>query len=413
MLPKHHVIRISFLVSLLLFSIPWVAIGSDEQLVNEGIIHLNRHEYQQALDLLHKAERRLPEPKSINKLLGLAYLGLGQEHLHARRYQEAREAFGNGLGYLPEDARLWFGDAVASYHLGQHAEAEVSVQTAIAIDDSQVLFYRLLGQTQYATGQFPQAIHTLEIASDLEGGDAVAELLEKVRKEWQIEQEMEQDYQGIFQISFADQEQWDLAGDILDVLTEAYRDIGYELDYFPDIQIPVLLYTRQEFSLVTRSPDWAGAVYDGKIRIPLGGVTRMSQPLKGLLYHEYAHVLVRYLGKGRVPTWLNEGFAEVAGRSQHDPPLVYLQTALEYDALLPMKLLQKPFAKLSADQVPLAYEQSYSMTRFLIDYFGGFWIKELLLELGSGTSFDEAIKTVYADYGMDWQMIEAAWRESL
>lgn len=397
----------------LLLCVPSVALSSVDRLVASGVEHLNRQEYQQAIDVLLEAEPRLPESASISKLLGMGYLGLGHQHLQDRRYEEARIAFEQGLFYMEDDARLWFGDAVAAYHLGQYAEAETSVQNAIVIDDSQVVFYQLLGQIQYATGQFPQALDTLEYASTMEGGEAAAVLLEKVRREWAIEQEMEQDYQGVFEISYADNGQSDLADAILDVLNDAYREVGYDLDFYPEIQVPVLIYNRREFKQVTKSPDWAGAVYDGKIRIPLGGMTRMTSPLQALLYHEYAHVLVRYLGKGRVPTWLNEGFAEVAGRQFHDPPLERLQLAREQDALLSLETLEKSFAKMSSDQAALAYEQSYSLTYFLIDYFGAFWFKDLLLALGSGLPFEQAIEKVYADYGMDWAAIEAEWRRSL
>ena len=94
-----------------------------------------------------------------------------------------------------------------------------------------------------------------------------------MRREWQLEQQMGQEVRGHFQLSFVDGGQAaGLATAILETLEDAYAELGSELAYYPDVRVPVLLYSHKDFAAVTNSPDWAGAVYDGKIRLPLGGM---------------------------------------------------------------------------------------------------------------------------------------------
>ena len=258
-----------------------------------------------------------------------------------------------------------------------------------------------------------EARESLRQARELGGAEGVDEMLAKVEREWQLEQGMEHDLSGVFRISFADNGQSDLATVILETLDDAYAELGAEIEFYPDIEVPVLLYGRREFETVTRSPDWAGAAYDGKTRIPLGGVTRMTPQLRGLLYHEYAHVMIRFLGKGRVPTWINEGFAELAGRRYHDPGLDHLEGAAVAGSLLSWDRLALSFKDLSTEQAKLAYEQSYSFCSYLVEMFGWFYFKDLIERLADGDDVATAFAATYGEYGMDWAKLQRYWQDSL
>ena len=51
------------------------------------------------------------------------------------------------------------------------------------------------------------------------------------------------------------------------------REIERELNYSPPESIGVILYTQQGFADITRAPGWAGAINDGRIRVPTQGLT--------------------------------------------------------------------------------------------------------------------------------------------
>ena len=58
--------------------------------------------------------------------------------------------------------------------------------------------------------------------------------------------------------------------------------------------------------------DWAGGVFDGKIRVPvedLRSELRFAR-VKGVLRHETAHAFTHSIGGAKVPAWLNEGVAQ-------------------------------------------------------------------------------------------------------
>jgi hypothetical protein len=139
----------------------------------------------------------------------------------------------------------------------------------------------------------------------------------------------------------------------------------------------------------------------------------MTDRLTALLYHEYMHVLVHFLGNHRVPVWLNEGLAEVAERQIYSRPLLHLQSAAEKKQLLGWETLSASFAKLGSGQVELAYEQSYSLVYFMIDRYSWHKMSELLEKIGGGQAWQDAVSAVYLDYGLDWPAILVEWQASL
>ena len=392
--------------------LPQVAKCSGDPLVRQGIELMRSGEFSAALEILHQAAERQIDPQSIDGLLGQAYIGLGFQRLEAAKYAEALEAFAEATDYRPDDPSPWKGQAIANLHQGQNAAAESALQEALGLTPQDPVLYQLLGRARYSSGDMAGAVSALQQAVDL-GSSSAQDMLTKVEAEWKLEQGMRRDFSSVFQLSYADDGQSDLAGSILSVLEDAYADLGAELDFYPEIKVPVLLYTRQEFERVTASPDWAGAVYDGKIRIPIGGLKRMIPELKALLYHEYAHAIIRFLGKGRVPTWLNEGYAELAGRRQHRLDLDELERAVAAARLLPWGRLNKGFNDLSKEQVHLAYQQSYSFCRFLVEQFGWHLFRDLIVALAGGADLPTAFTSVYGDYGLSWPQLDRAWRDSL
>ncbi len=72
----------------------------------------------------------------------------------------------------------------------------------------------------------------------------------------------------------------------------------------------MILYTDQTFADITRAPSWAGAINDGRIRIPVQGLTSVTPDLARVLKHELTHSFVGQKTHGRAPTWIQEGVAQ-------------------------------------------------------------------------------------------------------
>jgi tetratricopeptide (TPR) repeat protein len=371
---------------------------------------MQQGEFAPALELLLQARKAAAGNAVIRRNLAECYHGLGLQQLRAGRAEAAAATLREGRAYAGEDGRFWLYRGAALYHLGRYAEAEGELNEArTLVEEREVL--RLLGQVYYASGRLEEAIQVWQQA--LEQGDwdeALAALVDKTWQELKVEQRMRNEFGSNFVISYDGRTYPELGNQVLAVLEKAYNDIGSELAFYPQLQVPVLLYTQRDFAGLTGSPDWSGGLYDGKIRIPVGGVAGMNAQLRAVLYHEYVHVVVRYLTSGRCPVWLNEGLAEVAGRQHHDPPLGRLRAALNGNELIPFERLESSFASLPAGEVELAYQQSYSFVHYLLDQFHWYKMAELLRALGEGKSIATAIDQVLGEFAVDYAGLQAAWR---
>lgn len=397
------------LLAILLALLPTLAAASPDLLLQKGIGQLNAGETAAAIETLHEAQRQLPDRSRVAAPLGEAWLRLGMQRLEAGDEAAAREALANAKSYLPDDPRPWQGTAIVWLHAGQPAAAIGELHEALAIAGERPELLILLGRAHYAGGDLTQAEEAWQRAADVGGGKEVTALLEQVRRERRAEHAMARNLAGRFTLAYAPEVGGTLADAVLEELQDAYQELGRDLGYYPDADIPVLLYAREDFANVTRSPEWAGAVYDGKIRVPLGGVERMTPQLRALLHHEYAHVVVRFLARGRAPVWLNEGVAEVAGRRHFAPPWQEPGPA----AQLAPGAIDRPFGELPAELVPLAYRQSWTRVDRLVELCGWRSLAELLQLLGTGASWDAAVARAYAPCGYDWPALQVELMDEL
>src|SRR5256885_15331927 len=65
---------------------------------------------------------------------------------------------------------------------------------------------------------------------------------------------------------------------VLEILEEAYREIGQQLGHFPSKPILVVLHTRETFQGATGGPAWSDRLYDP-------GMGRIKKATRGALTH--------------------------------------------------------------------------------------------------------------------------------
>jgi tetratricopeptide (TPR) repeat protein len=171
---------------------------------------------------------------------------------------------------------------------------------------------------------------------------------------------------------------------VLDILEEAYRDIGQKFNHFPTKPIIVTLLTKAGFQTETGSPTWADGLFDpvlGRIQIPTQGALTDRAWLRRVLRHEFVHALLHdHLGAngGSIPTWLNEGLAmQLSGDSWEE-----LDRSLEADVqVMPLTALEGSWERLSPDAAAVAYLEASSATHYLLDRFGTHKMHDMLGEL--------------------------------
>ena len=350
----------------------------------------------------------------IKKNLASAVMMHGIGLMKQKRYEEAAAQFEYAEELFPDDPQAAFLRGNAVYQLKQYDLARTELEKArnLGGDNADVLFF--LGKVFYDTEDIREAVALWELAAQKDPENkTLQELLAKTKRELSVDTGMGKGQSSRFILSYDSGIKSDAADTVLDVLEDAYNQVGRDLGAYPESRVPVILYTGKDYREITGSPGWSGGQYDGKIRLPVGGLTEVTPLVRSVLFHEYTHVVVRELTRGNCPVWLNEGLAEIEGRKEFDPPLTDLNQAVAGKALLPFSSLAGSFASLQGKSVNLAYQQSYSLVSYMISAYGWHTMKDLLVALGEGAAIDVAAARTYRDVGRTLVEIVAEWQERL
>jgi hypothetical protein len=163
--------------------------------------------------------------------------------------------------------------------------------------------------------------------------------------------------------------------------------VGSSLNVYPPETITAILYSREQFRDVTKSPAWAAGAYDGRIRIPVLGSLRTPGELDRVVTHEYVHAALQSLAPRGLPFWLNEGLATYFEPADHTWMEQRLRTAR---TLLPMSDLEQGFGRLDGADALLAYAQGYAAAKMLVRRLGANF-PVFLQYVGNGTPLDQAL----------------------
>jgi len=237
----------------------------------------------------------------------------------------------------------------------------------------------------------------------------LAAVTAKVRRTEAVESRMTARSSTHFMVKFDGDEDQGTWHAVLEILEEAYREIGQKFGHFPSKSIVVVLHTKDSFQGATGSPAWADGLYDpslGRIQIPTQGATTDMKWLANVLRHEYVHALLHdRLGRssGALPTWLNEGLAmQLAGDAWPE-----LDEAMQGDIqVIPLTYLEGSWGALPASTATVAYLEANSATHYLIDRWGMARVNELLEAFKANASVATALQNKlfvsYEQFHQQW-----------
>ncbi len=335
----------------------------------------------------------------------------GMERIKAGDYEGARDSFEQALKYndSAQDAHLGLG--IACFHLRDDRTAERELSLAAEINPREATAYQYLGELSYrkddlelAASYWGKAVSLDPSSSDLRAR------LERIRREQRTERDFNQDVTSHFLVKYEGREKIEAGRVILRILEDAYWEIGHALSSYPGREVQVILYSGQQFQEVTDAPGWSGGIYDGKIRIAVGGIEKETPGLRRLLYHEYTHAVVRAMTP-RVPTWLNEGLAQFfEGRNIEGSQKEMLRRIAKTGQLPSLSSLEGSFMGLTGDQAMLAYLFSLSSVRYMIDNFGMYRVKGVLDELAAGA---DTAKAINISIMLSYEELNSGWKRSL
>ena len=372
---------------------------------------IKRGEISKALDELKIAFSRYPYNETLRHDLVIVYQIIAQQDMDTGRFAEAADDVAQARELDPNQLQLTVWRGIALY-LGKNYD-QARAELTQAGEGAEPLTY--LGKISYDTGDLPGALSYWRRALELEPENAPLKvLIAKAERELPVESKMDKGYSSKFDLSFDAELPPGLSSEVLDALESAYNSVGADLGTFPTTRIPVLLYTKSEYSSVTAGPDWSGGLYDGKIRLPIGGITKLNPQLRSVILHEFTHVLVAEITHNNIPTWLNEGLAQIEERKEFSPAMVAaMSRAPKEGDQLSLKTLSGSFIAMDRTQAGIAYQQSYSITDFMVKRYGWYDMQGILKALGEGASLETAVARAMADWSLDLPGVLREWHESL
>jgi tetratricopeptide (TPR) repeat protein len=390
--------------------------SENDQLVNgdSALRLIGGGEYERGLEQLRRAYQLFPLNPANRHNLADGQIAYGRHLMKQKRYDQADESFVKAQELYPEDPSVSLLRGICNYFLKRYDIARYELERSRLKRPASVESLYYLGLVLYETDRRLQAVELWEEALKLAPERLeLVEVLKRSRREMAVESGMDRGHSSRFDLTYDSDVDTSFALAVLDVLENAANQVGAELGYFPRPRVPVAIYRRADFKVVTDSPEWSGGVYDGTIRLPFGSLKEITPQLRAVLHHEYAHVIVFELTRGNCPYWLNEGIAEMFGRKQYSRPMTEFEEAARKKSLADFSKLESGFGSLSAVEANLAYQQSYSLVSYLVTNYGWHRVTRILTGLGDGMSLEVALAEALKEYSLSYAALLQEWRESI
>ena len=265
-----------------------------------------------------------------NEKAALAHHAAAQFELAHGDMEHALGDERTAITYLPEQPVLLMNVAYLYLKKSEFKQAVEYLERAKRVAPDNADIYKLEGWAYYGMNRPDQAVAEWKKSLALKPDSDTQAALDKALRDKEEEENYKENESAHFQLNYNGTAEPVLARDVLRVLETHYSTIESELNYTPPEPIGVVLYTQQEFADITRAPGWVGALNDGRIRVPVQGLTSVDAELSRVLKHELTHSFIQQKTRGRAPTWIQEGVAQwMEGKRSDENAAVLVQV---YDA---------------------------------------------------------------------------------
>lgn len=291
------------------------------------------------------------------------------------------------LSQDPEDSLAMLLQGYSWAMEGALPRAEDVLTRLVARHPGQVEAYPLLIQCAFRRGDAVAADRWIAALADLTPGDASLDL-------WREQARALRSGRGAFssrlRVICEGSCPLGTEQEILGAAERAWSSLSHDLGRSPPDPVSIRIVSEG-----TMPTDWAEAVFDGQVRLPMP-VASSPETRDHVLRHELAHAFLVDFSGGRIPLWLNEGLAQwLEGRRPGTLPDARSATWLDE---LPTRT---NFMDLSAEDAGLAYSYSLAVTGELMLLHGSVALLRYLDLLAGGAReedcFQQAFGRSYAD----------------
>src|SRR6266403_1376946 len=301
--------------------------------------------------------------------------------------------------YAPEDPAMLLELAYVYLRRSEFKQSLEYLERAKRYAPKNPDVYKLEGWTYYGLNRPDQAATEWKKSLTLRADPEVQAALEKAIRDKAEEENYRENESAHFQLKYNGAAEPGLAREVLHTLEGHYQQIESELNFSPPDPIGVVLYTEQGFADITRAPGWVGALNDGRIRVPVQGLTQLTPELSRVLKHELTHSFVRHKTRANAPTWVQEGLAQwMEGKRSGVNAPVLLQA---YDAKQAMSLkeLEGPWIRFSNPVVAYAYGWALANMEYIVQVDGMSDVERILDHIAAGSTTETAVREVlHCDY---------------
>jgi tetratricopeptide (TPR) repeat protein len=334
-----------------------------------------------------------------NEKASIAYHAAAQLELVRGDMEHALDDERTALTYAPDNLVMLLDVAYLHLRRSEYKQALDYLERAQRVAPDNPDVPKLTGWAYYGMNKLSQAVSEWERALSLRPDVQVQAALDKAKRDQQEEENYRENESSHFTLRYSGEAEPGLAREVLRALEIHFSAIESELGYTPPEPIGVILYTQQAFADITRAPGWAGALNDGRIRVPVQGLKQLTPELSRVLKHELTHSFVRQKTRANAPTWIQEGLAQwMEGKRSGAAAGVLLQA---YDAKQAMSLgdLEGSWLQLSNEVAAYAYAWALANVEYIVQVDGMTDMEHILDRLAGGSTAEAALRQVLrSDY---------------
>jgi tetratricopeptide (TPR) repeat protein len=183
------------------------------------------------------------------------------------------------LTYMPEQPVLLMDMAYLHLRRSEFTQSLQYIERARRLVPEDPELSKLAGWAYYGLNKIDQAVAEWKHAESLRPDAQIEAALKKAQRDKEEEEQYKENESSHFKLRYSGAAEPSLAHDVLRTLEHHFSAIDSELSYSPPDSIGVILYTQQAFADITRAPNWVGALNDGRIRVPVQGLTTVTPDL--------------------------------------------------------------------------------------------------------------------------------------
>ena len=364
----------------------------DQQAVHGGVVD---REYIAKLEAAASPGNALTRTKA-----AMAHHAAAQFELSHGEMAHAVDDERTALTFLPEQPVLLMNMAYLCLRNSEFQEALEYVERAKRGAPRDPSVFKLEGWAYYGMNNLGPAIEAWKKSLTLRADAEVQAALEKAERDKKEEDSFRENESAHFKLKYDGQAEPALAREILRTLEGHFEDIASQLGYSPPEPIGVVLYTQQGFADITQAPSWVGALNDGRIRVPVQGLTNVDADLSRVLKHELTHSFIQQKTRGRAPVWLQEGVAQFMEGKRSDESAAVLVRVYQAGQAAPLGKLEGSWMGLSGDVARYAYAWALANVEYIVETQGMGDVERILDHIAQAESTEDAVREVlHEGYG--------------